>query len=66
MRKNGDNRLNNSEISTTNRLLAALPDEELQRLIPNLERVSLALGEVIYEANVFGTSTFLIKIRWFP
>lgn len=51
MRKNGDNRLNNSQISTTNRLLAALPDEELQRLVPNLERVSLALGEVIYDAS---------------
>ena len=34
-----------------NYLLAALPVEVFQRLQPNLEAVSLALGEVIYEAH---------------
>lgn len=34
-----------------NRLLAELPKLELERLIPNLEPVSLALGQVIYESG---------------
>ena len=34
-----------------NRLLARLPPEELERLTPHLGRVSLALGEVIYESG---------------
>ena len=32
-----------------NRLLAALPPEEYERLQPNLQPVSFALGEVVYE-----------------
>ena len=32
-----------------NRLLAALPDEEYQRLVPHLEGVSLPLHKIIYE-----------------
>lgn len=35
-----------------NHLLAALPAEELARLVPNLELVNLTLGQVIYEAGV--------------
>jgi CRP-like cAMP-binding protein len=34
-----------------NRLLAALPKIELERLQPNLELVSLTLGQVIYESG---------------
>ena len=34
-----------------NHLLAALPAEELLRLTPQLERVALPLGEVIYESG---------------
>ena len=34
-----------------NRLLAALPGEEYERLRPHLEQVSFALGEVIYESG---------------
>jgi CRP-like cAMP-binding protein len=34
-----------------NHLIAALPQEEFIRLKPNLEPVSLALGEVIYESG---------------
>lgn len=34
-----------------NRLLAALPDSDYQRLLPSLELVSLKLGEVLYEAD---------------
>ncbi|HQR35664.1 MAG TPA: Crp/Fnr family transcriptional regulator [Blastocatellia bacterium] len=34
-----------------NRLLAALPEAELQPLLPHLELVSLTLGQVIYESG---------------
>ena len=32
-----------------NRLLAALPNDEYQRLLPQLANVSFTLGEVVYE-----------------
>ena len=32
-----------------NRLLAALPNKEYQRLRPHLDEVTLAFGEVLYE-----------------
>jgi len=32
-----------------NRLLAALPDDEYERLLPRLQQVSFSLGEVVYE-----------------
>ncbi len=34
-----------------NRTLAALPKEEYQRLVPNLEPVELALSEILYEPD---------------
>jgi CRP-like cAMP-binding protein len=34
-----------------NRLLASLPREEMERLLPHLSHVSFALGEVIYESG---------------
>jgi CRP-like cAMP-binding protein len=34
-----------------NHLLAALSEAELQRLLPNLEPISLTLGQVIYESG---------------
>ena len=34
-----------------NRLLAALPDSDYQRLLPSLELVSWPLGQVVYEAG---------------
>ena len=34
-----------------NRLLAALPQQEYQRLLPNLEPVSLPLKQVLYEPS---------------
>jgi CRP-like cAMP-binding protein len=36
---------------TENQLLAALPEAELNRLLPNMELVSLTLGQVIYESG---------------
>jgi len=32
-----------------NRLLAALPDDDYERLLPSLQQVSFSLGEVVYE-----------------
>jgi CRP-like cAMP-binding protein len=34
-----------------NRLLARLPQDEYERILPHLERVSFSLGEVIYESG---------------
>ena len=34
---------------TENRLLAALPGDEYERLLPSLQQVSFSLGEVVYE-----------------
>ena len=34
-----------------NRLLASLPDEAFARLLPHLQRVSFALGGVVYESS---------------
>ncbi len=39
--------------SVENKLLAALPEEEYERLVPYLEQVSFALGEVIYESGEY-------------
>ncbi len=44
-------RLVKSDSPIENRLLAALPREEYQHLVPYLERVSFDLGEVIYESG---------------
>ena len=33
-------------------LLAALPDETYERLLPHLEPVSMPLGEVVYESGI--------------
>ena len=44
----------------TNRLLAALPNEEYQQLLPKLEPFTLVFGEVIYESGD------LIRNVYFP
>jgi CRP-like cAMP-binding protein len=36
-------------VPSENRLLAALPTDEYERLVPNLQQVSFSLGEVVYE-----------------
>jgi CRP-like cAMP-binding protein len=43
-----------------NRLLAALPEAELQRWLPRLELVSLPLGQVLYESGATPSQ------GWFP
>ena len=40
---------NRSTTRVGNRLLAALPSEEYERLLPGLQKVSFSLGEVVYE-----------------
>lgn len=43
--------LTRPQASCGNRLLAALPAEEYERLLPNLEPISFNLGEVIYQSG---------------
>ena len=52
-----------------NRLLAALPKDEYERLLPNLERVSMPLGEVIHESGgilryVYFPTTCIISLLY--
>lgn len=52
-----------------NRLLAALPRNEYERLLPNLQQVSLSLGEVIYEFGghldyVFFPTTSIVSLLY--
>src|SRR5271165_358105 len=44
-------RLRRIHVSGENRLLVALPRDEYDRLLPHLEKVSLPLREILYEAN---------------
>ena len=39
--------INKSHSPVKNQLLAALPEAELERWLPHLERVNLALGQVL-------------------
>jgi len=43
--------MTDSRDAKNNHLLAALPDAEWQRWLPQLERVEMPLGEVLYEAD---------------
>src|SRR5580700_12164931 len=44
-------RLRKIHVPGENRLLVALPRDEHDRLLPHLEKVSLPLQEILYEAN---------------
>ena len=55
--------------ATENRLLAALPRDEYQRLLPSLQQVSFSLGEVVYEFGgqldyVFFPTTSIISLLY--
>ena len=41
-----------STTRSSNRLLAALPSDEYERIVPGLQHVSFSLGEVVYEFGV--------------
>jgi CRP-like cAMP-binding protein len=52
-----------------NRLLAALPEEEYARLLPDLELVSLPLGEMLYEPgeqlrHVYFPTTAIVSLHY--
>ncbi len=52
-----------------NRLLAALPDADLQRWLPGLERVDLPLGRVLYESgkhesHVYFPTTAIVSLLY--
>jgi CRP-like cAMP-binding protein len=52
-----------------NRLLAALPSKDYQRLLPSLQQVSLSLGEVVYEFGgqldyVFFPTTSIVSLLY--
>jgi CRP-like cAMP-binding protein len=53
----------------TNQLLAALPDAEWQRWLPQLERVELPLGQVLYESgttlrHVYFPTTAIVSLLY--
>ena len=55
--------------STRNHLLAALPDEDIARVNPRLEFVSLILGEVLYESgykmtHIYFPTTAIISLLY--
>ncbi|HKU74616.1 MAG TPA: hypothetical protein VJR02_11890, partial [Pyrinomonadaceae bacterium] len=52
-----------------NRLLAALPADEIQRLLPNFQQVSFSLGDVVYESSghldyVYFPTTAIISLLY--
>jgi CRP-like cAMP-binding protein len=54
---------------TGNRLLAMLPQEEYERLLPHFDHVSFALGEVVYEsggqmAYIYFPTTAIISLLY--
>lgn len=59
----------NRDEALLNHLLAALPEDELARLLPNLQPVSLSLGKVIYESGetmdfVYFPTTAIISLLY--
>ena len=62
-------RLVKSDEPIENRLLAALPTEEYERLRPHMEHVSFSLGEVVYESgghldHVYFPTTTIISLLY--
>lgn len=61
--------MNNPHIPKQNHLLAALPEEEYELLLPYLEEVKMPLGEVIYESGgelryVYFPSTCIVSLLY--
>lgn len=54
-----------SSLPRENRLLAALPEQDYQSLVPHLELVSLSRHQVLYHVGK-RSRTFIFQIReWF-
>ena len=58
-----------THIPTQNHLLAALPENEYERLLPHLEAVSMPLGEAIYESggrlqHVYFPTTSIVSLLY--
>ena len=58
-----------NSLPPTNKLLAGVSDEELARLLPNLQLISLPLGKVIYESGekmdyVYFPTTAIISLLY--
>ena len=61
--------LTSPENPIENRLLAALPLDDFERLLPQLQHVSFSLGEVVYEFGghldyVFFPTTSIVSLRY--
>jgi CRP-like cAMP-binding protein len=60
---------NNTNIALKNHLLAALPNDEFERIEPNLEPVSMPLGKVLYESgdkmtHIYFPTTAIISLLY--
>ena len=58
-----------TDFALQNRLLAALSNDDFARLKPNLEQVSLSLGQVLYESGeqmdyVYFPTTAIISLLY--
>ena len=58
-----------THIPTQNHLLAALPENEYERLLPHLEAVSMPLGEALYESggrlqHVYFPTTSIVSLLY--
>jgi CRP-like cAMP-binding protein len=58
-----------TSVPTKNRLLAALPREEYERILPHLGHVSFKLGEVVYESggqmeHIYFPTTAIISLLY--
>ena len=51
------------QIPETNGLLAVLSVAERERLSPHLERVNMALGDVVYESGFYFPTTFALGVN---
>jgi CRP-like cAMP-binding protein len=61
--------IRNTEDALRNHLLAALPDDEFVRIKPDLEPISLSLGEVLYESgdkltHIYFPTTAIISLLY--
>ncbi len=61
--------MDNSQNPSQNYLLASLPTAEFERIAPNLELISMSLGEVLYESggqlqHVYFPTTAIVSVHY--